>query len=191
MKKFFKIFSFILLLQIMACKPTALITSSDTTIKVKDSITEKEWVVRIDTFFQQVSDSAKTIIYIDCDSLNNPNINSFNTTQGDKLKIDFKFGDSGLTTKEKNRLTPLYVNCKIDSNKVAFSYFNTHKEKFNLKSTDTSQKIIIKVPVEKNLTKKQVFLMQLGKYTLWFFIIIIALLVGFGFAKLIKYMKWL
>lgn len=175
----------------MACKPTALITSSDTTIKVKDSITEKEWVVRIDTFFQQVSDSAKTIIYIDCDSLNNPNINSFNTTQGDKLKIDFKFGDSGLTTKEKNRLTPLYVNCKIDSNKVAFSYFNTHKEKFNLKSTDTSQKIIIKVPVEKNLTKKQVFLMQLGKYTLWFFIIIIALLVGFGFAKLIKYMKWL
>jgi len=194
MKKFLKILLFIILLQMVACKSTSHIgTSVNKSVTVKDSLSEKEYVTKIDTFYQQLPDSAKSIIYINCDSLNNPQIFKAYTTQGEKLKMHFRFGDSSLTTTEKNRRIsiPLYVDCKIDSNKVAFSYFNTHKEKFISKSIDSSETRIITVPVEKKLKKKEVFFMQLGKYTFWFFIIIICILTGIGIAKLIKYLKWL
>jgi len=192
MKIFLQTLLFIILFQIIACKSVQQIgTSVNKSVSVKDSIAEKEYVTKIDTFYQQLSDSAKSIIYINCDSLNNPNISKAYTTQGEKLKMNFKFGDSGLTTKEKNQNIPLYIDCKIDSNKVAFSYFNTHKEKFISKLVDTSETKIISISVEKKLKKKEVFFMQLGRYTFWFFIIIICVLSGIGIAKLLKYLKWL
>jgi len=183
-----------MLMQMVACKSTQQIgTSVNRSVSVEDSTSEKEYITKIDTFYQQLPDSAKSIIYINCDSLNNPQIYKAYTTQGEKLKMDFRFGDSGLTTSEKNRglLVPLYVDCKIDSNKVTFSYFNTHKEKFISKLTNSNETRIITVPVEKKLTKKETFFMQLGKYTFWFFIVIICILTGIGIAKLIKYLKWL
>ena len=188
--KLIKILLFTILLTI-SCKSTSKIASNtNKIITTKDSTYQKEFLIKIDTFFTQLADSAKSIIYINCDSLNNPQVNKSYITQGNNLKINYKFEDK-IDNKQKNKNIPLYIDCKIDSNRIAFSYFNNHKEKFIFKSSDTSKTTIIQVPINKKLTKKEAFLMQLGKYTLWFFIIIITLLVGFGLAKLIKYMKWL
>ncbi len=185
MKKTIKILVFISILFMIACKPTSHISKTETTVKTKDTISVKEFLTKIDTFYSIPADSAKTIIYINCDSLNNPVINGSFTNQGKNIKIDYQFKNDNVS--KTNQKIPLYVNCKIDSSMVAFSYYNTHKETFKSHVQDSTNVITIIQEVEKKLTKGQKFFLTIGKYTFWFLLIILLLLIGYGVFKIIKY----
>jgi len=87
------------------CPPTAIISTD--TIMIEQ--------VKVDTFITVQSDTSKVLIYIDCDSLNQPQIKEISNTPGKKVHTKIKY-------------IPHYieVTSSIDSFNVYLSYYNTH-----------------------------------------------------------------
>jgi len=71
--------------------------------------------VKVDTFLTIQTDTSRVLIYIDCDSLNQPQIKEIHNTPGNKIHTKVKY-------------VPHYieVTSTIDSFSVYFSYYNTH-----------------------------------------------------------------
>jgi len=87
------------------CPPASIITTD--TIMVEQ--------VKVDTFITVQSDTSRVLIYIDCDSLNNPQIKEIQTTPGKKINTQVKY-------------IPHYIEITstIDSFNVYLTYYNTH-----------------------------------------------------------------
>lgn len=188
MKKIIKILAFISVLFVIACKPTSHIGKTETLVNTKDTVSIKEYVTKVDTFYSVPADSAKSIIYINCDSLNNPVISEGFTDQGKGIKMNYHFKDDiDISKTKKNQKIPLYVNCKIDSSMVAFSYFNTHQEIFRSHLQDSTNTITVIQYIEKKLSKWNSFLLIIGKYTFWFLIFLLVGLIVYITLKILKY----
>jgi len=86
--------------------PSAAIVTTDT-IMIEQ--------IKIDTFITVQSDTSKVLIYIDCDSLNQPLIREIQNTSGKKIQSQVKY-------------IPHYIEIisTIDSFNVYLSYYNTH-----------------------------------------------------------------
>jgi len=87
------------------CPPAAIISTD--TILIEQ--------VKVDTFLTIQSDTSKVLIYIDCDSLNQPQIKEIQNTPGKKIQSQIKY-------------IPHYIEITstIDSFNVYLSYYNTH-----------------------------------------------------------------
>lgn len=187
-KKVFKVLGFIFiflftLFSIVDCRPKQ--STEIHKSKVTDTFIDKQYVERVDTFIKIQGDTVTTTFTIDCDSITNkPRVDGVITSNGLRIRQGYKLNQ--LQPKGKSQPINLEVTCKIDSNLVAFTYYNTHHVIINKHSDSDSTKEVIKILP----TKMQVIYMQLGKYTFWFSILILLVLFGYGFLKLAKYMKW-
>jgi len=87
------------------CPPAAIVSTD--TILIEQ--------VKVDTFIMVQSDTSKVLIYIDCDSLNQPQIKEIQNISGKKIQSQVKY-------------IPHYIEIisTIDSFSVYLSYYNTH-----------------------------------------------------------------
>jgi len=122
----------------------------------KDStfISNVEYIEKIDTFYITNKDSSNVKLTIDCDSLFRPRIITTDIKSGVQIKTVVTQKDTLLNEKYYK---DIFINSKIDSQKIAYSYYNNHKKE--IKNTTKT----IQVFVEKKLTKLQKLFLTLGK----------------------------
>ena len=100
---------------LLGCNPCVRLQQrcSPAAINTVDTILIEQ--VKVDTFLTIQSDTSKVLIYIDCDSLNQPLIREIQNIPGNKITSQVKY-------------IPHYIEITstIDSFNIYLSYYNTH-----------------------------------------------------------------
>lgn len=144
--------------------------------ETKTEIVEETTYEKIDTLIPIPSDFSKTQFTIKCDEFNRPIIINKENNKG-------KYIDTEIIEKDgvSNNLPIKYItiDCKIDSQSIAFTYFNKNK----LSTSKTVEKIPVIIKTE--LTKLQKFLIKMGIL----FLLLIIFVAGWKLIKLLIKLK--
>lgn len=160
MKLFKVLFVLLFIFSFVSCitekKRAKICSTCPTTSFVRDSIIEKERIVRRDSLIKTPADSSFYKLWLACDKNGKIIVNKEVNRQGARSRSSYELKDNVLNSK-----------CVVDSAAVALQWNETHKTVVSTNNTQSVQRV--EVPVK--LKWHQKLFLVAGKFFLGFIII--------------------